>query len=359
MFKCWLTSLGLVLLALPQAWAGGDLFVGNGGEVFRQRNQIVLRDLHGLPAPVFGNEIFPVVQQGFENSPLARLPLPDRARNLLMFKLTDIERMEPNLGLFILEGSRFYTWTFVNEKLKLVSGDPVVTQLPAGTEHLTAANRLLNTIRIQRQLWYQMDDETKVGLIIHELIYSLVTVACSEPVKNCAQSPAITREIVAKAFSASHGVGYRLTPSMRLQLNGLSLVNSKWDGLARVRLQLFGIDSVQRTSASALADASTLLGYNPEAREKLIQEFCGNVINRGVALISAEAPSSYVTDYNYPAANGAYQVGLCIVPKAARPDLNRTFIDVMSSTECMSSLRVFFDQFFEPPSNVSCDPIVY
>lgn len=336
--------IGLCLAASP-AFGGGDLVVGNAGEVFRVGGRLHLRDLYDAPKIVFGNEIVPLIQQAFLASPLSALPLSEPERAMLLYKLTDIERMEPNLGLYLIEGSRFYEWRFVNEPLKLID-DPLVMELPPGSERLTAANRFYYTIRLQRGLWQEMNSETRVALIIHELLYSLINVQCDPETSYCAQSAVPVRELVAKAFSGSEGTVLRLTPDQRRQLNGLERIAFGWTGLARVSLQVLTIPP-DDSPPQPVAGETTLLGYSAMARERVIQQTCQYVSMRSNIDVYATFPAVYVSDFRYRTSSGN-QVGLCV---AVRPDDRsasfRVRIKAVSVSECQAQLRDTLDAFYQ------------
>lgn len=191
------TCLLLLLFSNPSfVFANG--FVGNGGEGVEYDGKVVVYDLFSFG--VHKNPYF-----GAQSDPLfPALPSPkelgfEYPKDLLQQKLTDLNRIAPGMGDYVLMTMNSYTWVLQDFPLTPIKriDDPVI--LPTGARLTQIANRLGMTIRIHKDTWGRLDDANKVALIVHESIFSLVR---PMPVQGGfqVQSSRTAREIVGGFF---------------------------------------------------------------------------------------------------------------------------------------------------------------
>jgi hypothetical protein len=160
-----------LLFISPLLHANG--FVGNGGNGIQLGSKIFVYDLFILSAhtkPYFGNEI---------DETLPSLPSDEAfqftySKTLLKRKLTDLNRIAPGLGDYILMSMKSYNWVLVDTPLTSIKIAKGAIKLPAGARVLQIANRSDLIIRINRAVWQKLDDANKIALLIHEAVFSLL-----------------------------------------------------------------------------------------------------------------------------------------------------------------------------------------
>ncbi|MGE3261020.1 MAG: hypothetical protein AB7K68_04495 [Bacteriovoracia bacterium] len=182
------------------AFAGGSGFVGNGGDGVEIEGRLYVRDLVMLgihESPFVGESTDPRLPV-FPTSRAMPFSFP---RELLARKLTDLNRVAPGMGDFLLVSMKLYTWVLQDFPLTPINnpGDTVI--LPPGSKVVQIANRLGTTIRIHRESWNRLNDENKAALLIHEAVYSLVRPVREEGSKFF--QPARTAQEITGAFFSS------------------------------------------------------------------------------------------------------------------------------------------------------------
>lgn len=202
-----LFALCLILTTLQSlAGTGSGHFVGNGGEGFRIGGKIFVRDLYesGLHLePYVGNQIDTRLESRLQNSHFSLvLKYLNVDSRILLRKLTDLDRLHPNLGHYVLSAVEFYQWKKVTTLLGKLNDTIPVLEIPE-EDQFVVANRFMYSIRLanppELPLWDLLSQEHKVALIIHEGLYSLVRPSCKD--SECNQSPILARELVGAAFS--------------------------------------------------------------------------------------------------------------------------------------------------------------
>lgn len=133
------------------------------------------------------------VENGIENDPFIRsytITDPEILRNvdmifhnesadfkeLLAKKLTEINEYSSDLAFSYIGGILSYNWIFVDFDLKPTPDIDSIAQLPSA-KYIPLANRRQQTILVNNPTWKKLDAANKVGLILHELNYSLVVPA--------------------------------------------------------------------------------------------------------------------------------------------------------------------------------------
>jgi hypothetical protein len=94
-------------------------------------------------------------------------------KELLAKKLSEINEYSSDLAFSYMGGIMSYNWIFVDFDLKPTPDIDTIAQLP-GAKYIPLANRRQQTILVNKPTWDKLDDANKVGLILHELNYSLV-----------------------------------------------------------------------------------------------------------------------------------------------------------------------------------------
>lgn len=168
-----------VFFSLKSASARSGNFVGNGGEVVvNPAGAVFLRDFfeYGIVNPSFETEIDPEIWRRISasSSPI----LKEVPQELLAAKLTELNKVRPLFGFMILAIIENYQWIF--QDIALVSIDETLPYLalPPGHTRKTVANRYWSMIQISRELWTGLHPTHRLGLIIHEAIYSLISPQC-------------------------------------------------------------------------------------------------------------------------------------------------------------------------------------
>lgn len=178
------------------------LFIGNGGELFEIDSKLVLRDfaeynLFNQPHFECNDKSFPSVNK-IDLIFFSKLRI---SKELLSQKLCDIQLISPKLELVIAGLINHHSWVLVDQELGLLPDDSPLFELKS-RKRLQLANRTLSTIRINKDLWFQLDESQKIGLIIHEMIYSLLKPFCIDQECNYKKQPArIARQITAMLFN--------------------------------------------------------------------------------------------------------------------------------------------------------------
>lgn len=160
-----------LLFISPFLHANG--FVGNGGNGVQLGSKIFVYDLFIVNAqakPYFGNEI---------DETLPSLPSDEAfqftySKTLLKRKLTDLNRIAPGLGDYILMSMKSYNWVLVDTTLTPIKIAKSAIKLPAGARVVQIANRNDLIIRINRAAWEKLDGANKIALLIHEAVFSLL-----------------------------------------------------------------------------------------------------------------------------------------------------------------------------------------
>lgn len=158
------------------------------------------RDLHR--APFFGGAASEKITAEYQK--VSGPSLSNLQKNLLLRKLSDIEAWRPCLGTLFTRAIGSYTWVLESEALGLLPEQDVVRHFP-DERRVQLANRYINTIHIHRESWQRLSDEAKVALIIHEIVYGMMSVQRSD--KNLfTQNMEMTREVTALFFRRSENL---------------------------------------------------------------------------------------------------------------------------------------------------------
>lgn len=198
-------SLVTALSSLP-VWAGGYV-IGNGGQGIEKNGVLTLRDLveAGVEHNVFiGKDEDPLIMSRMGGLPIPQDQLPV-SKDLLARKLSDLNSLYPNLGLFVLDAIKSYSWIAINTSLDFTP-DPEHFLATKPQDLIQIANRLDSTIRVDRSKWLEMDQGNRVALVIHEALYSLLKETCNSE-NICSQQARAARAITGRLFSESMFTG--------------------------------------------------------------------------------------------------------------------------------------------------------
>ena len=156
--------------------AQAQFIAGNHGEGVLLNERVYLRDLHLYDQKenlYFGSnnrniEIF------FKMRDFDRLPLTAAQKDLLTRKLEDIESMVRCVGKILADMTYMYSWNFTREVFPVPDEDQDVSRVTLG-ERVVVAKRFYSEVLIQKKYWDLMPDDHKVALMIHEMMYALLT----------------------------------------------------------------------------------------------------------------------------------------------------------------------------------------
>jgi|GEM_PF-2591387 len=200
-------AIFFLLICFPSLCFAGGHVIGNGGDGLILDHRLYLRDLVEADVeknPYFGAASDPHLEKKLRLLVWDQEKLPVEMK-LLARKLTDLEKISPNLGEYVLEAILHYTWSPVSAPLETIPDPEIVLKTPENL--LQIANRLDTNIRIHRQSWLEMSVENRVALILHEALYSLLKPLCGFDQKlqeqSCLQSARKARSLTGELFTAS------------------------------------------------------------------------------------------------------------------------------------------------------------
>lgn len=148
---------------------------GHGGYAVTYKGKTSLMDFieNGIESrPFFDARVFPD-QNILSNVEAIFYNETASFQEKLAQKLTEIDKYSSELSFSYLAGIMSYNWIFVDFDLKPTPDIDSIAQLP-GAIYTPLANRRQQTILIHSPSWKKLDDANKVGLILHELNYSMV-----------------------------------------------------------------------------------------------------------------------------------------------------------------------------------------
>lgn len=191
----------LILALLFSCTTYAGILVGNGGEGILDNKQLYLRDLYDADIhlkPFFGDTSEPHWIEWYATSNIKDLKI---SKDLLMKKLTDINKMEPHLGTWVTQVINQYNWVLTDQELSLLDDDAPIKK-NSEKNRVQIANRDLNTIRINSKSWKALSEKQQIALVIHEAIFSMVKPECKNPpaCTEFRQPSRIARETVAIIF---------------------------------------------------------------------------------------------------------------------------------------------------------------
>lgn len=172
--------------------------VGNGGVGVLLNEKPYLLDLYeaGILDPSVGKSITPLPEYDKRVQQMAILDPAEK--RLLGQKLTELGHISPLIANGVVLGLNMFMWRLVDHNLVEIPERSPIDLTPLKVVQL--ANRFGATIRINKDLWSQMDSGNKVALVLHELFY-----AFAEPIAlgdgTNEQESAPVRELIGYIFS--------------------------------------------------------------------------------------------------------------------------------------------------------------
>ena len=179
-------------------------FVGNGGVGVEHEGQLVVIDLFQSGQPIkpwFGAETDASLASAKLARFAAQLEIP---HELLLRKLTDIERRHPQMGRALIQIINAYQWK--KASLRFLPNDFSWNgEVPRKVTSFQIASREYNTIRVRTLYWKRMSSEQRVALVIHEAVAAMTfpPVCRAQSLMICGWYPArfsAGREIVRSFF---------------------------------------------------------------------------------------------------------------------------------------------------------------
>lgn len=194
----------ILFLVFPSLAFSSTLFIGNGGEVLKMNikgsSQYFLRDLvesNTHLAPYTHCTSFSKYADRIDSEIIKTLDLDSKK---VAAKLCDIDMVTPGFSAVLIEAARLHSWTRVTETLGLLPDDGPL--LSMDSERIQAANRTLLNIRIQDNIWRNLNSDNQVALFFHEIIFSLLKLECQE--NGCSTrlpSSRLARQITGSLYS--------------------------------------------------------------------------------------------------------------------------------------------------------------
>lgn len=178
------------------------VFVGSGGEGYESHGKIFTRDLFDYDlheAPWFGTERDPILA-----AQLAKwnpLELSPQELDLLLRKLTDLNSAHNFLGDDLLMVLEYFNWSYTKDPLVLLEPDEIRKPIDK-TKRVSIANRFMNSIVINRELFQRLDEKNKIALLLHEAIYSVTSLNYQQN-GNAFVSVATARLVTSTLFNES------------------------------------------------------------------------------------------------------------------------------------------------------------
>lgn len=176
-------------------------FIGNGGEVVKIGKHFYLRDL--VESNIHHSPYFNCSsQKGDDATKIYSAIIEELSLNkeLLSLKLCNLAEIRPEFSEVFTEAINQFSWVLVDEELGGLELQEDIFKFPKDSKK-TLANRTLNQIRIQRQIWNTLNPENKIALVFHEVIYSLLKPECADTLcHRQQQSPRIARELTSLLF---------------------------------------------------------------------------------------------------------------------------------------------------------------
>lgn len=285
----------ICVTCVPVFSIGSTLFVGNSGEVFLINKQYFVRDL--VEASVHTNPAFNcVISYPDLKAPSPHLEHLDIDMRLFERKLCDVESVYPGIAKFFISAIQMHSWTLVNENLNLLPDDG---PLLASTEYerVQAANRTLSNVRLQKQIWSQLDPENRIALIFHEVIFSLLKYDCVDNVCSIYQQSArVAREITGLLFSSntyhSEYILYRLSQLMREYLNPSKIELTTLEPI-QIRISFAYVALSMNKSASETAAEFS----NKACHVYIVQKQAGKNIDMHLMTLKKESPNLVTQSY--------------------------------------------------------------
>lgn len=163
----------LTTLLASLAVFAGPVHVGNGGNAIKIADTYYLLDLaeQGIAEePVFkavANKFFYNYFQARTLNSASRMS--QATLDLFSKKLAEIAELDPVYAEALITAFENVRWMFVNYRLS----DIPVESIIAGPYYQVAA-RTNDVILIDLMYWYQMNEENRVALLLHELNYILI-----------------------------------------------------------------------------------------------------------------------------------------------------------------------------------------
>lgn len=203
-----LSLFALLALFFP-AEAPANILIGNGGCGRVTNGRVVLEDFYayGVNNPYLGDAEGPI--------DLSRLRLDDFfsefgiGKELLQAKFNQLERISPGLGKSTLAVLLSYEWKAVSAPLYL---NLQCTQ----KNQVQVANRYRGRITMDKNILLKMAVPDRLGLIFHEIIYSLIKPTCDDAI--CRQDAGKAKLITALLFDDTHHRGFVLKALLRANL---------------------------------------------------------------------------------------------------------------------------------------------
>jgi hypothetical protein len=227
------------LLVGTLSWAAGSgTSIGNGGVGIMENGKLYMLDLFEYSVhdrPAFGTQ--PVVhwlpkkiEELFPGVNLSR-----NLQNLFAQKISDVMRKDYYFGLMMMVAVENLDWRLVNSGLVRLDDDHAVMN-PNNLVQIAVRQKYV--VFIDRDKWQILDDENKVALLIHEVLYAMTDN------QNAIDARNVTGTFFTQQFLAS---GYRQhllnsVKSLDLNRDPLAYENALFSKEGTVNLPIYRFD---------------------------------------------------------------------------------------------------------------------
>jgi len=185
------------------SFAGPGIVIGNAGDAYyNSEGRVLLRDfleMDRAPLKIHGWSIDEEMRDQVES---VNLHMSEDEKAQLAMLLTRLDVPGFPLGRVLAKALTSHRWAFVSKPPVPTSNNEPNLDLSMRYTHIQIASRINQRINISYYSYLKMPSTHKVGLVIHELISSLLKPECKSS-NDCFQDAAKARHLVRTIFSQS------------------------------------------------------------------------------------------------------------------------------------------------------------
>lgn len=341
-----LLLFGTVILSLNSQ---AQLIGGNGGTGFLTKSkQVYLYDLreYDMENQMFigglvDREI--LNHKSLLNSLAATIPYP---QDVLLRKLSDLQKLSPHLGLYVMQVLSLYSWELSPNALPVIDEGEV--DLPPGAHRVQLAIRYEKKITVSEIYWKQLSPEHQVGLLIHEALFALIRPVCSDVFPyECRQPVETVWKLVADFFSSTFLLK-KLTPEEK-QVLSLPDYEPSLD-VNKLHIKVVSLDPQNQVLLHLKYEG---MNYT-EKIDKAVNEICIKLgkVEQKAYIVTSAVRFPYVLTYRTYCANFGAQLKVEFV---RRPAMIKGSFNYHGLKACVYELNRYFTEIFYPPINNSVE----
>lgn len=312
----------------------GQVIVGNAGEGILVNERLFLRDFveYGVAmAPYVGPEISPEIRKRFAGT---SINLNDQEKEILLRKLTDIERIDPCFARILAESFKVFTWSFESQPLALLPEQFEMRSFP-DEARVPVANRYLNVIHIHRPSWELFSVPHRVGLLLHEVLYAMIKPVLQSG-RGFTQSVVVVRQMTSLAFMED---SFSRAAEFRHFFSSLSLPQDGLQCQERGRGKMTLKDGGDGGRNVFSLDANTV-DFEGEVQRACVQSFMSK---RRMKALVLEGELDFfrfrLNRYTALTAEGLKDTQYVLDTRPVKVPRSRTVIAVRTAEECVAQIR--------------------